>query len=520
MRNLFRPPSEALDSDLESAMRAIMAATPLSGAHERELAYAVRDLSRLLTQDRAELARSYWINKRLLTAYCRYFLPWNLVRLAWLLPGLDLPMAPGGTILDLGSGPLTLPIALWLTKPEWRAMPLTVICSDVAPGPLGLGRDIFRRIAGGAPWKIELRRGPMDAALRAFQGKASLIAAINVLNEYRPTRETPLEARLEAFCRLAAARLAPEGRFLAIEPGTRLGGKLMAVTRRAGFASRMVPEAPCPHWGACPMLAERATGWCHFSHTAQAVPAALTALTRRAGLDKDSLSLSCLLLRRATDDEMRRAEALAPPEPDDAFYDEAYDDGLDAFAQDAFSGEDPNGLASAFAAIRENGAAQDYVRILSDPIRLPDLREPARYGCSARGLVLVHNALRMPSGAAFAVRWPEEERRDVKSGALLLAVPETRRAPEQRPGQGEVGPRHGQPWKNATKSEEARRSGRNTPKSEGMPRPAGNSGPKRGALPGHPQTRDTGTDAQAPVRDPNGAPARARGGKRQPRKKK
>ena len=30
---------------------------------------------------------------------------------------------------DLGSGPLTLPIALWLSRPDWRAVPLTLVCS-------------------------------------------------------------------------------------------------------------------------------------------------------------------------------------------------------------------------------------------------------------------------------------------------------------------------------------------------------------------------------------------------------
>ena len=423
MRNLFRPPSGALVQDLESAMRAILAATPLSRVHERELQFAVRDLSRMLTQDRTQLARSYWINKRLLTAYCRYFLPWNLLRLSWLLPNLDLPMREDGVILDLGSGPLTLPIALWLAKPEWRAMPLTVVCSDVAPGPLGLGRDIFALLAGDSPWKIELHRGPLEATLRSFQKKADIISAVNVLNEYKPSREIPLEARLQAFTRLAAAKLSPQGRFLAVEPGTRLGGKLMAITRRAGFAAHLVPEVPCPQWGACPMLEDRATGWCHFSHTAEAAPESLVGLTRRAKLDKDSLSLSCLLLRPATEEEVGRATAFLPPEPEDEFFEDELDDALEDFAEDALPEGDEEGWAAAFAAISKVDGGPDFVRILSDPIRIPGLREAARYGCSPKGLVLAHNALRMPSGAVFAVRWPEGEARDPKTDALVVTVP-------------------------------------------------------------------------------------------------
>lgn len=443
MRNLFRPPAEALIHDMETAMKAIIETTRLSGTHAKELPFAVRDLSRLLTQDRALLSSSYWINKRLLTAYCRYFLPWNLVRLSWMLPGLDLPLAEGDTVLDLGSGPLTVPLALWLARPELRAKPLTLVCCDVAPGPLSLGRDIFHRLAPDSPWKIETVRMPLEKALREFSGKANLITAANVLNEFKPSRETPLPARLAAFTRLVASRLAPGGRFFAVEPGTRLGGKLMAVTRQVAFGSRLVPEAPCPHWGPCPMLAERASGWCHFSHIAAAAPKELTLLTKRAGLEKDTLSLSCMLLRRATDEEISRAEACLPVLADDDFLDD------DLFDEDEADDGDFDAWAEAFAASRPTGqgGAPDFGRIISDPIRLPDAAEAARYACSVNGLLLAQNALRVPSGAAFAVPWPEREMRDGKSGALIVSLPlqksrgERETGPDRKPGR----PQRGEP---------------------------------------------------------------------------
>ena len=441
MRNLFRPPAEALTHDLEAALKAIIDTTPLSRPHAKELPFAVRDLSRLLTQDRSLLSASYWINKRLLTAYCRYFLPWNLVRLSWMLPGLTLPLEENASILDLGSGPLTLPLALWLAKPEWRAMPLTVICCDVAPGPLHLGRDIFHRLAPDSPWKIETVRAPLEKALREFSGKAALITAGNVLNEVRPSRENPLQARLASLTRLIASRLAPGGRFLAIEPGTRLGGKLMALTRQAAFAARLVPEAPCPHWGPCPMLAERATGWCHFSHIAAAAPKTLKELTKRAGLEKDTLSLSCMLLRPATDEETRRAEACLPTLAPDNFPDEFSDDDGFFDEDDLMNGDDAaesgiDAWAEAFAASGPSADANvpDFGRVLSDPIRLPDAEEPARYACSVKGILLALNALRLPSGAAFPVRWPERPTRDAKSGALVVDAPSTKR-PGEKPAQ-------------------------------------------------------------------------------------
>ncbi|MCC8195080.1 MAG: hypothetical protein LIP28_10595 [Deltaproteobacteria bacterium] len=437
MRNLFRPPSGPLSNDLVAAERAVLAATPLSVAHAKELPFAVRDLSRLLTQDRSQLSSSYWVNKRLLTAYCRYFLPWNLLRLAWLLPGLDLPLPEDGILLDLGSGPLTMPLALWLAKPEWRSRPLTVVCGDVAPAPMNLGRDIFRHLAPDSPWKIEITRGPVEKILREFSRSASLVTAANVLNELKPSRETPLHQRLEDFVRRVAARLSPGGRFLAVEPGTRLGGKLMALIRRAGFASGLVPETPCPHWGPCPMLAERATGWCHFTHVAGGAPHELAALTRKAGLEKDTLSISCMLLRRATDEETRRARTHLPDAPEDA------DDLFDDAEGDAESLESWADAFAASAPRDPDGAGKNAVRILSDPIRLPGHDAPARYGCSARGLVLARNALRVPSGAAVTVLWPEKPERDAKSGALLVVLPSPRDAspapPETKPPRGTRG---------------------------------------------------------------------------------
>ena len=427
MHNLFRAPSQTLTVDLEAAMRAILAVTPLSRVHEQELPYAVRDLSRLLTQDRSQLAYSYWINKRLLTAYCRYFLPWNLLRLSWMLPGSGLTLAANDTVLDLGSGPLTMPIALWLAFPGWRELPLTIVCSDVAPVPLNMGREIFRHLASDSPWTIELRRGPLDQVLNGFSGTASLITAANVLNELKPSRETPMHSRLEILTRRIVARLAPGGRFLAMEPGTRLGGRLMALLRQAGFSSRLVPEAPCPHWKACPMLERNATGWCHFSHIAGSVPASLAALTKRAGLGKENLSLSCMTLRHASDEEIAHAEAFLPALPEE-------EDFSDGFTDDGWIDEVDNGEEGGFAPWPEAFAAvspslvenRGIIRILSDPIRLPGLDEPARYACSEKGLVLAHNALRLPSGAAVAVRWPEREHRDPKSGALVVVLPSSR----------------------------------------------------------------------------------------------
>ena len=134
-----------------------------------------------------------------------------------------------------------------------------------------------------------------------------------------------------------------------------------------------------------PPPGKRATGWCHFSYafgvTGQGAPASLLDLTRRAKLDKQDFSLSCLLLRQEDPDTQQ-------PEP-----------------------------------------KKLYARILSDPIRLPDEEAPARYACSELGLLLVLNALRLPPGAAVELKRPETTRRDPKTGALLVALPPAKKRP-------------------------------------------------------------------------------------------
>lgn len=494
--NLLSRPGTALLEDLGRALAAAAGAFPVPAAHRRDLPYAVRDLSRLLTMERAELARSYWSAPRFLSAYLHYFLPWNLYRMAWLLPGLDLALRPGGRVLDLGSGPLTLPLALWCARPDLRGLPLTFVCADVAAKPMEIGRDILRRMAGDdSPWRIILQRDPLEKAL-ARSGKNGeresfdCIMAGNMLNELSPARNTPLEERLERLMEMAANRLAPEGRLLLVEPGTRLGGKLIALARRGALTHGLSPLAPCPHDGPCPMLESSRsgpfppyTGWCHFFHPAGDVPHALGDLARQARLEKDSLAVSCLLLRKpesgqggipapnAEQDGLsvsgaRREDFSAQgnrsghPLPDsrrgpsaskrpsapagrkDARL-AALSDDLDELealyaeimAEDAggparpkaAAGRTVRGRAAQGVGRPESGPAERLaLRVISDMIRLPNEEEPGRYACCARGLALLLDAARVPSGAFTVVPCPEREERDPKTGALIL-----RRTPEK-----------------------------------------------------------------------------------------
>jgi len=378
-RELFPQLTADARRALEHLPAALDAVLPLKAAHRRDLPAAVQELSARLTCERGGNERPYWSSPRLASAYLRYVLPWNLARLIRLMGALELPDPPEDAeqrpmLLDIGSGPLTLPLALWLAKPEWRELPLDVVCLDNAPRALELGRALFARMAGekGA-WRIIPVRAGIHALAREVRGRPWLISAVNVLNELKAERE-PLEARLAGFAEQAARLLHARGALLCVEPGTRLGGKLVQNLREASLALGLAPVQPCPHARPCPLQGTRR--WCHFSLGVQGTPDWLARLTREAGLSKQDLHLSFALLQR----------------------------------QGAGRRDTPRG----------GGTEQMEARVISAPFKAPMAEGLARYACSARGLLLLTRGLDAPSGALVEAQWPVRPRRDDRSGAWIV----------------------------------------------------------------------------------------------------
>lgn len=430
---------------LNALAQALPAVRPLKAAHRKSLPRDIADLSRLLTVDRAELHHPYWGSPGLASAYMHYFLPWNIIRLARLLSALPLPdpqlwLQRHNTpwLLDVGSGPLTLPLALWLARPEWRSLPLGILALDTAALPLELGRELLKTWAGmsGQPlaWRILTARAPLEHlprhAARLLRERSErdtpavwLVSAANVLNElYGKTSDHEAAAtdpdaavedeetgttggRLPGVLDALAPLLwegpdgegAPAPAALFVEPGTRLGGKTIMRLRTLALDGGLSALVPCTHDEACPLLADRRRGWCHFTFDSNDAPAWLTQLSRQAGLAKTSLSLAPLLLT---------PRAQTPPHHEDA------------------------------------------IRILSAPFRVPGMRGEARYACAARGLLLLEQAEGVPSGGLLHHRIPEDAGTDSKSGALIMAAPGMRAAHSERPprrSSGTPAPRAPQP---------------------------------------------------------------------------
>ncbi|MBE6441962.1 MAG: hypothetical protein E7022_06465 [Desulfovibrio desulfuricans] len=430
---LFPPLTDEARALLERLPEALRAVRPLKAAHRRSLPEDVAALSRLLTTERAGLVKPYWGSPAAVSAYLYYFLPWNLVRLTRLLAALPLPdpfeaAGEGGEalLLDVGSGPLTLPLALWLTRPRWRSAPVRVLALDASPQPLQLGRALMEtlgKLTGLPVWPVRTARAPLEQAVRqaapllAGGARLWLASAANVLNESRggsrrrgggmedmPVDDAALadegeftpegdegreaeqgcaDARLDSLLASFAPLFARGGSgqdalplpvLLFVEPGTRLGGSTIMRLRRLATEGGLTALAPCTHQEPCPL--RRGRTWCHFTFDSEGAPAWLTQLSAEAGLGKSGLSLSPLLL------------SPAPPLPA------------------------PQGGRSS--------GGSTWARIVSSPLAVPGLRGAARYACCGQGLLLLENAAGATCGDRVPVTLPPKGGRDRKSGARIV----------------------------------------------------------------------------------------------------
>ncbi|MDR2519097.1 MAG: rRNA methyltransferase [Spirochaetaceae bacterium] len=384
---LFPPLAPETRDGLERVLRLIDRLFPIPRRFRPALPKDVAALSKLLTSARAERPASYLSRPQARSAYLRYFLPWNLYRLCRLLPSLPLPLAPYGAVTDLGAGPLTLPLALWLSRPDLRSMPLEFRCVDKAGAMLDAGKALFTALAGAdAPWQVKAVRAAIDAPLAG--GKAALVSALNVFNERDASGYD--RASFAAFARTSAGilkrRASQNGAVLAVEPGVPKSGAFIALVRRALLEQGYAPILPCPHYERCPLPEDK---WCHFAFDTADAPAPLKSLAEAALIPKARATLSFLL---------------AAPPPHE-------------------SPEEKERKPGGKTGGKTESAA---VRIISDPFPVSTGGgRYGRYGCSAQGLVLLIGGkgdMQSPALGFGALVEAAFKGRDPKTGALLAAA--------------------------------------------------------------------------------------------------
>lgn len=466
-RALFPPLSAETQRILDMLPEALTKVWPLNAGHKRSLPDDVAQLSRLLTTERAGLARPYWSSPASISAYLYYFLPWNLVRLTRLLASLPLAdprtVAPQGgeaLLVDVGSGPLTLPLALWLARPEWRSAPVRVLAMDTSSQPLELGKtlmEVLGELTGQPVWPVRVARAPLDQVVRQAApllsgGRARpwLVSAANVLNELRfgkkrsrgasaiededefdsldaddmdidgnpaageadgekpeGCREDRLDSFLESLSPLfdhadsrgaaTAGSPAPVGpSLLFVEPGTRLGGSTIMRLRQLAVDGGLTALAPCTHQADCPLL--RGQGGRTWCH--------FTFGSEGAPLWLEDLSQASGLGKSGL--------SLSPL------------------------------LLAAMPEAESQTSSPLPARVLSAPFMVPGLAGRARYACSGKGILLLENAESLTSGDELTVAVAAGAPRDRKSGALQVSPPAQQGgAPrsERRPGADDQGRR-------------------------------------------------------------------------------
>lgn len=371
---LFPRPSPELRAALDELLVLIDKTFPLPSRFRAGLGRDVAELSRLLTSGRDEREDGYMGRPALKSAYLRYFLPWNVYRLSRLLPALPLSLADGDAVLDLGSGPLTVAVALWLSRPELRGLELEFRCLDRNAAALEAGKALFAALAARSPtkWRIKTIRGSLGTKI---EGKgAALVVAANLFNELFWNDRSSEAAAGERYGRLLASLGSDAASILVVEPGIPRSSWFISALRASLLSLGRFPIAPCPHDADCPLPGgRRGAKWCHFAFDTEDAPAALHKLSAAAGIPKERATLGFIYAGPAP-----TAAGRIEPEP-------------------------------------TGGTA---LRLLSDAFPVADGRT-ARYACTKAGLALVEGGrrqvealesgtlLRLEPGAAPSGRDPK-----------------------------------------------------------------------------------------------------------------
>ena len=424
----------------------------LSGKQQVQLAGDIKRLSHALTDERTSRRLGYMNDAGAVSAYISYFMWWNLVRLTRLfaaLPPSAFALSDGDAVLDVGSGTLTVPIALWLARPDLRQKRLTVYCMDLSQNALAAGEELFLAVAAqtiaaskpkahhraapddesaqndaGAecadecasaePWRIVRVKSALDDGV-PLREKAALITCANVFNEITQASPMPPDFLAKKYARalLQYARAgqngAPSGSILLVEPGDPKSARFVSLMRDALLRKDYAPASPCPHSGTCPMSGRRTDAhgvwsgkWCNFAFATDDAPQALLKLSERAGLQKDRASLSFVLMQPTAASGARiKSPAALPPT-----------DGTHAAPSARAHGE-------------ERHTSRIAARIASDAIHLPQLHATGYYACSERGLLLAldRRHLQPKNGDLLAVRAPKADApTDKKSGATIVEL--------------------------------------------------------------------------------------------------
>lgn len=353
----------------------------LSSKHKALLPKQIKDLSHFLTDERSERRLGYMNETTTLSSYIYYYAWWNLVRLTRLfanLPSDFFKFDEKGIALDLGSGPLTLVISLFIARPELRNKDITFYCMDLSSKALSRGEEIFLSVAAFLkcePWKIVRIQGNAGEAIKE---KADLVCAANVFNEISQGTNLPPDYLAKKYTDMLSSYAKKDAEIIVVEPGVPSAARLVSLMRDSFIRKNFLPSSPCLHCSSCPMDGKKGGKWCNFAFNTENAPKKLRKLSEASGLPKERAVLTFIACKRKEDSENSKDE--------------------------------------------EKALQEIKFRIASDPIRLAGKRQ-GFYACSSIGLLLIETDDALHSGEAYSVLTEKKDfPLDSKSGAKIVKL--------------------------------------------------------------------------------------------------
>ena len=369
--NIFEPLSKEANQLIKDFDEIIQSVSPLNSKQLCALPYKIRDLSHELTDTRGKRRLGYMNSKESIAAYVRYFSWWNLYRLCSVFESLPAGafdfLGDGDAVLDIGSGPLTAVIALWLSRPELRQKKLNIIVTDLSHNALLLGEELYMAVAartcadGGEPWHITRIKGTFGVEIRQ---KASFVICANMVNELVQDSERTPDEDAKNIQRKLFSYADEKAAFFLVEPGVPRGSRFISLFRDGFIRKGFNICSPCPQCAACAFPGTRNAKWCHFVRGTDEAPLALAKRSEAAGLTKDRAAVSFV------------------------------------FAENISGAPKASGAVSGASAVDRQKNLD--VRVVSDEIALPGGRK-GRYACSRWGAVLLTG----------------RQLKDIKSGSLV-----------------------------------------------------------------------------------------------------
>lgn len=271
----------------------------------------VRILFEELTLDRKSKNVDYLSDPTRLSAYIYYYLWWNLYRLVRLFNALKIDIKDGDVVGDFGCGPLTIMMALWISKPHFREKNITFYCVDISSKVIKLGEELFYSLCAftsgnfndfkkeSVKWRIKKVVGSFGVPINE---RLDFLVCANLFNEIYWNKIENINIEAKKHSSVMEHYLKDNtGFILLVEPGLPIGGKIVSSFRTAFLEHDFNVLSPCPHYSICPIHGKSFNGynvaknkWCHFSFTTTHCPSNLLQFSKNVKLSKKTASLSYL----------------------------------------------------------------------------------------------------------------------------------------------------------------------------------------------------------------------------------